>query len=206
MGIRIGLNSGILPCSVENKIIKVHFFNDIIKEIETTLPNVLFDKQCNFFKTKYNKLNGVLFNDKYNLYLRTNGTIDLCTKNNILLYRGNYNYKELFSLYYDCTPSGNLSIGRLYYPMRLCKLSCDKYFLWSKEYPISILLSNTNPYSSYIIQEFNSEDRKYIDGFKYIKNPYLDNDISLDLGSSNIVKFEDIEVFNSKGFIGGILC
>lgn len=203
MGFKLNSNIAPLNCFLKDGVIYVLFGNEAIKEIKTNIPkSVYIGKKCNFWDMEGDIL-CYIRNKSYFLVLRGDGSLNLFTTDNVLIYSEYLDLNEIKENV-ELTLCGSIIVKNIIEPCFLAEYS-GKYFLFSNKIPICLLLNtNGNPVNVDII----SWSHKYKDaGTLRISDMNSKDNKSyyVNFGSKEYFKIETIDVFYSNGFIGGIV-
>ena len=162
MGIRLKKDSTEYPASIENGILTVYHFENIVFEYDLGIPrSMVFEKQCNHLRTPLNRVSGFFKNDKFFLVIRFDGSLEIFTKEFVLVYVGMTDIdKYLKSLEINVYNCGLFRDKDGETMCNICEVKGGNYMLHVAGKPISIMLDEKDVGSSKLI----SSSKLYVSG------------------------------------------
>lgn len=203
MGARLRLNVSPLEASIENGYLHVYYFDKVIREIDLKIPKVInIERQCNFVQTTFNNVLVYLKSDQYRVIIRYDGSIDLTTKDFILLQRRKINVDDLLDRNLVVHRAGSIAFGNTISPAYLAELSTGEIYLFSERYPLTVLLDMDNE----INQSIYSWSKNHDDvGTMQITDNFTKGDVLIvNFGTKDYIYMDKFKVLSAHGMIGGI--
>lgn len=203
MGVKLRNTINPLEASVSNGNLNIYFYDTVIKSVALGIPsNITIERQCNFFSTTMNNLIAYLYSDKYVIIIRTDGTLDIFTKDYILLKSTHVNIDTILDKELVIYSSGSLMIKSDVKPAYLAITSDNYSFIFSPQIAATILLDNKDDLNIKIIEWaklYNDVGTMHI-----YDNSTQATRLWVNFGSSQDSMLNSFKLLTSEGFIGGI--
>lgn len=200
MGFKINRELGTLPCDIEDSVLRVYFFDDVVKTVELDIPaNIKFSKQINFVNTDLNNVLAFLSNDSYVIIVRFDGTITLTTKNFRVLKNSRIRNNDDLVTKVEILRCGHLNLRGGWSPGLLC-LSDKFRFISSPDIPVSILL----PYKDETSDLIELYARKYDSVNTVHITDMTSSKLWAEFGNGEYVQMSKVEYITGTGFITGV--
>lgn len=204
MGVKLRATVNPLEASIEDKQLKIYFYDRVIKEVTLSIPKgISILRQCNFFTTPMNNVIVYLASDKYVVIIRHDGTVDVLTNKFILLHKSKVNTKLILDEQMKIVYSGSISLMSTTAPAYLATTSTGESFLFSDKTAATILLDMSDVTNLAIKEWAMCHDD--VGTLKITDNTSGGTALWVNFGDASNIQMEAYRLLSSNGVIGGVV-
>ena len=203
MGVKLRQTVSPLEASIEDGYLNIYYFDRVLKKVDLKLPKVIkIERQCNFVQTELNNVLAYLKSDEYRVIVRDDGTVDLTTKDFILLQRHHIKVDDILDRHLSVCHAGSISFENTVSPAYLAELSTGEVFLFSEQSYVTILLDMSNEVNQIIYYWAKNHDD--VGTMQITDNFTKGKTLIVNFGTKEYIYMKDFKVIYSGGVIGGI--
>lgn len=205
MGAKINPRVVPLEASVEDGVLRMHFMDRIIKEVELPIPKVIkIEKHCIYFDTVMENVLVFLRGENYSLIIRSCGNLDLMTRDFVIIHRAKVDVSSLIDRELKIRMCGSMFVKGKQMPAYVAITGMkDVVFIFNSKLAMTLNLDIHNPLNKQIVEWAQERDDV---GTMHIKDNTTDGmKLWVNFGTNKYLPMSDFELVSSSGVLGGIV-